>query len=412
LGAELFLKAAGAAPAPESYEAMGYITYTSFDAMGQAKYRSMMVFDAKVADERWRIRTAPVIEGKGGIGFYEAFHGTNDSVLVVTAFKPAYNRSQSAFEGLRALLKESNKDEVYFAQTQHPASTVYSDLLPPATAGSETTRPKGKTAKRIDNVAVATAVKGKYPPADPSYTSFVWFALTTPPSENGSLNGMLLQVWDDGNPHATRFRRAIWEQFPEKPRLVSRARYDWRGKQLLPDGTVNEINTSDVSDPLAVAAQYEVFATTNLDALVLPLHFKLTRFSTKQSGIGEPRAASTLVGLVVRVGSVAADDDIAARVPGKTFVSDYRLSAEEINGAPLKYVLDSNSPPAIGQIKRSRLYDRALRATRTSGSTPYRRFLLLALLLVPSLLLTIFCARTCRKRGFEATSFSRRAEKQ
>src|SRR5438552_4177397 len=70
--ATLLLASVGVARASDGYEAMGHLTFTHFDASGKPKSKNVMMFDVKVAGTKWRIRTEPVIECMGGIGFFEA----------------------------------------------------------------------------------------------------------------------------------------------------------------------------------------------------------------------------------------------------------------------------------------------------------------------------------------------------
>ena len=60
------------ASAANGFEAMGYLTYTTFNALGDATYKNVMMFNVKAGANTWRIRTEPVIERAGGIGYYEA----------------------------------------------------------------------------------------------------------------------------------------------------------------------------------------------------------------------------------------------------------------------------------------------------------------------------------------------------
>lgn len=400
----LLLPPDGRAGPVDGYEAMGYLTHTRFDASSSAASKSVMMFDVKVAKDRWHVRTEPVIECKGGIGFYEASAGTNDSVLTVTALEPAYKSAESPFQALRDELKKSRKDDVYFTNAPFQLPAAISNLLsPPASSGKRVT-------PRANNVAVAVAMKGKYPPVDPSYVAFLWFAFMPPDERDDGTNKMLLQVWDDGNPQKTRFRRAKWNQFAEPPHLVSSAVYSWMGKELLPSGGVDSINISDVGAPLEMAARYDVDVATNFSGFVLPLDFRLTRFSTKRLGNTERKVSSTVVASVVKVVRFAAGESLEIEVPGRTFVSDYRLSDGGLKGTPLKYFLGTGSPPAAEQLKGSRMYNGALRVIAASPARPSRRWLLVAVLLIPSVVAILLWMKSVRTRESSGNSSSQQTQ--
>src|ERR1043166_1254443 len=449
----LLLPPDGRAGPVDGYEAMGYLTHTRFDASSSAASKSVMMFDVKVAKDRWHVRTEPVIECKGGIGFYEASAGTNDSVLTVTALEPAYKSAESPFQALRDELKKSRKDDVYFTNAPFQLPAAISNLLsPPASSGKRVTprannvavavAMKGKyppvdpsyvaflwfafmppderddgTNKMLLQVwddgnpsSVAVAMKGKYPPVDPSYVAFLWFAFMPPDERDDGTNKMLLQVWDDGNPQKTRFRRAKWNQFAEPPHLVSSAVYSWMGKELLPSGGVDSINISDVGAPLEMAARYDVDVATNFSGFVLPLDFRLTRFSTKRLGNTERKVSSTVVASVVKVVRFAAGESLEIEVPGRTFVSDYRLSDGGLKGTPLKYFLGTGSPPAAEQLKGSRMYNGALRVIAASPARASRRWLLVAGLLIPSVVAILLWMKSVRTRESSGNSSSQQTQ--
>ncbi len=387
----LFLLASSVrATAEDGYEAMGYLTYTRLDASGKPTHKKVMMFDVKVYVKDWRIRTEPVIEGNGGIGFYEASHTTNDSTLMVTAFGSAYKRTESPFGSLRAALKESRKGDVYFSNPP-PARTFVSNL-PSATI------PPGQSVN-VSNVAVAVVLKGNYPQVDQSYVALLRFAFTTPEEEKDRDNRMLPQIWDDGNPHSTRFRRAKWSCFEGQPCLVSNAVYAWVGKELGSDGTERAIDTSDVSRPLEMAARYEVDAATNVGGFMLPLSFKLTRFMPQRSAVGEPIVSSIVLASVTQVGSLSPNVPLEVGVPGKTFVSDYRLSSGELKGASLGYVIESNTPPGVEDIKHSGLDRRSLGTAKGVEPKPYVRWVLLAFLLISTPSAIVLWKYATRGRG-------------
>jgi hypothetical protein len=333
--------------AVDGYEVMGYLTYTSFNAPGKPRSKAVMMFDVKVAGESWLIRTEPVLQGKGGIGFYEASSSPKDCVVSLTAFDSAYKSSESPFQKLRAQLMESNKDDVYFTNPPFVIPAAISNVF-------RTTIPDPSNS--VGNVAVARVVSGKTPPVDSSYAAFLWFAFTPPNVQIDGTNKMLLQIWDDGNPLQTRLRRATWNRFAESPHLVSAAVYAWEGKYLLPSGKLDDIDVSDVSKPLEIAVRYEVAEATNFSVFRLPLNFRLTRFNTERLGNDEPGVSSSVVASVVKASRFSSAKFLEVKAPGKTYVSDYRFSDGELNPRPLNYLIESKSGSLLGQIQKSAPY--------------------------------------------------------
>jgi hypothetical protein len=335
--------------AAEGYEAIGHLTSTGFDASAKPTGKRVIMFDVKVG-KTWHVRTEPVIECKNGIAFQEGFNDTNNCIWSLTTFEVAYRPSESPFQNLRRELKRSRKDDVFFTNTP---------IRLPDWAPLHLRRALGRSLKDDDftntseatsgpvvtNAAIATGLTGRYPPMDPSYAAFLWFAFTPPIEQRDGTNGMLLQIWDDGNILSARFRHAKWKPFPEPPQLVSSAVYNWVGKQWLPDGTVAGIETSDVPEPLGTAAQYEVSATTNFSGLMLPSKMALTRYATEAAKDGELRVVSTDVAVVTSVRLLSANEPLAAKLPGLTYVSDYRVSAGRANGAQTRYFLNEGSLP-------------------------------------------------------------------
>jgi hypothetical protein len=324
--------------AADGYEAIGYLTYTSFDLLGNALSKRVLMFDVKIG-KTWRIRTEPVVEG--GIGFQESFSSTNNCIWALTAFEAAYKPSDSPFQGLRSELKESKRADVYFTNRT---------LKLPERAAPYSAR------HSVSNVAIATGLTGKYPPMDPSYAAFLWFAFTPPSKQADGTNQMLLQIWDDGNPNRARFRAARWTQFAEPPKLVSGAVYNWTGREFLPDGTVATIDGGDAPRPMEMAAHYEVDGTTNLAGLMLPCEMKLTRYSSTAAKDGKPRVLTTDVAVVTSVRLLSPNEPLEAPLPGKTWVSDYRVSARGLKPEPLgqwhilrepeaSYLLDGGAVP-------------------------------------------------------------------
>jgi hypothetical protein len=321
------------AEAVSGYQAMGYLVYTRFNPSGEVTHKVVRMFDIKVAGPEWRIRTEPVIEGKG-IGFYEVSSGTNDFVLNVTGFDAAYRASESPFQDLRREIQESHPAEVFFTNPPPPAMPAdYAKLFSPSNARDQS----NSNSARSDNIATAFVINGSYPPADQSYAAFVWFAFTPPSPLTNNSDRMLLQNWDDGNRLNNRFRRARWNQFPAPPQLVSDAVYDWVGKERPPDGRLRDLNISDVSKPEDAAATYEVVTATNFFGLTLPVNFKLTRFTPQRSDRGEQVVSSTMTAVVTKLEKLASQELSPPKVPGKTYVSDYRGS-----GQPDNYILDSD----------------------------------------------------------------------
>ncbi len=337
----------GSVRAVDGYEVMGYLTYTSFNAPGKPRSKAVMMFDVKVAGESWLIRTEPVLQGKGGIGFYEAASSPNDCVVSLTAFDSAYKSSESPFQKLRAQLMESNKDDVYFTNPPLVIPAAFSNVV-------RTTIPDPSNS--VGNVAVARVVSGKNPPVDSSYAAFLWFAFTPPNVQIDGTNKMLLQIWDDGNPLKTRLRRATWNRFAESPHLVSSAVYAWVGKYLLPSGKLDDIDVSDVSKPLEIAVRYAVEEATNFSAFRLPLNFSLTSFNTERLGNDEPGVSSSLVASVVKARRFSSAKFLEVKAPGKTYVSDDRFSDGALNPRPLNYLIESKSGSLLGQIQKSAPY--------------------------------------------------------
>ncbi len=323
--------------AAAGYEAIGHLTYTAFDDSMKPAAKRIILFDVKVS-RTWHVRTEPVIECKNGIAYQEGFSDTNNCIWSLTAFEAAYKPSDSPFQDLRGELKNSMKGDVYF--------TNASPRLPAWAARSSSKAPSGHS---VRNVAIATLLNGQYPPMDPSYAGLLWFAFTPPSAQGDGTNQMLPEIWDEGNPHRIRFRRARWTQFVESPKLVSGASYNWVGKEFLPDGTVATIKVSDVPLPMGLAARYEVEATTNLNGLLLPSKMKLTRYATKAAKDGKLRVLTTDVAVVTSVRLLPANESLAAKLPGLTYVSDYRVSAGSPNGEPTHYSLNAGPLPSAGE---------------------------------------------------------------
>lgn len=379
----------------DGYEAMGHFTYSSFGPLGEPTYKNVMMFEVRVRGSNWWVRVEPVIECKAGVGFYEASRHTHNSVLMVTALEPAYKPTASPFRTLRAALKESKRDDVYFTSLQPATPRHYSDLFTgPAPFRENPAVPGKRATNSLDNAATAVLLSGECPPVDASYAALLAFAFTPPREKRDGGSKLLPQTWDDGNPRAIRLRRGDWKRLPDPPYLVSSAVYAWAGKESLPDGTLTSISTSDVTDPLEMAARYDVDGVTNVNGLTLPLNFSLTRFDTRQAR----RVVTTVVASVVSAGLCSSDEALEAEMTAKTFVSDYRLSAEGLKGGQLGYLLNSNALPSVEELKRSRRYQRALASSGVSAPTPYLRWILLCFLAVPPVVLLFWRSLSGRER--------------
>ena len=342
----LLLMAVGNATllATEGYEAIGHLTYTVLDNGAVVHSKRVIMFDAKIG-RTWRVHTEPVIECKNGIAFEEGFSDTNNCIWLLTAFEAAYKPSESPFQKLRAELKETRKEDVYF--TNPPPPTL------PLPRGVRA-RSSGASQEAPPNVAIATVLRGQYPPAESSYAAFLWFAFSPPSVQREGTNQMLLQAWDDSHIHSACFRRARWKTFAEPPGLVSIAVYSWLGKESLPDGTVARIEARDVPQPLAPAARYEVEATTNLSGLTLPTRIKLTRYGAKPAGDGTRIAVTTDVAVVTSVRRLAGDEPSEPKLPGRTYVSDYRLAAGNLDGKPVRFFLEAGPLPPAKEVEEAK----------------------------------------------------------
>jgi hypothetical protein len=330
--------------AAEGYEAIGHLTYTTLGASGEPRGKRVIMFDVKIG-RTWCVHTEPVIECKGGIGFLEGFSDTNNCIWFLTGFEAAYKPSESPFRQLRAELKVSKKDDVYFTNPPPPALPLLRGV---------TSRSGGATQEPMSNVAFATVLRGKYPPAESSYAAFLWFAFSPPNVEREGTNQMLLQAWDDSHIHSACFRRATWKTFAEPPGLVSSAVYNWLGKEFLPDGTFARIEARDVPQPLAPAARYEVEGTTNFSGLVLPSRIKLTRYGTKPGEDGKPVIVTTDVAVVTSIKRLSADEISQPGLPGRTYVSDYRLAAGNVDGRPVGFFLDPGPLPPAKEVEEAK----------------------------------------------------------
>lgn len=334
VGAILLVGLGHSANANSGYEVTGHLTYTAYAGAGEPRTKNVLMFQVQAANGRWRIRTEPVERGPRDIGYFEASGGTNDSVFALTAFQTPGQEAKSPFTGLRAHLKETHSEAVFFTNPPPPQMPEdYARLMSPSDPSGLNARPFSSHA---NNVAVASVVKGAFPQVTSSHVALLWFAFVASKA-NEPDSKHLFQIWDDGNRNAIRFRNARWGRFSESPFLVERAEYCWTGYQIFEDGRQENIRTSDVSNPVAIAARYEVIATTNLAGWRFPQHFTLTRYSTIQTGAESPHIVTTIVATTVAARRFSPPEPLQVTVPGKTYVTDYRGP-----GRPENYFLDSD----------------------------------------------------------------------
>lgn len=367
----------------EAYEAVGYLKYTGLNASGEPVVKRVMMFDVRVQTNAWHIRTETVIECQGGIGYFEASGGSNDSVLHMMVTAAGYKPSESPFGSLRTELKESEKEAVYFERDQHGNKNNSA----PARAA---------TTNRTDSVASACVYAGRYPPVDPSEIALLWFAFTPPSPQADGAEKMLLQTWDAGHRESRRFWRATWSQFAGPPALVSGAIYHWAGQELRPDGSKASIGTSGA----AIAARYEVLESTNCAGVTLPMKFQLTRFVSERPDIthaNAPHVRTTVVASVVRVSVGASEGPAQIAFPGKTYVIDQRPSGVQLNGAPISYIRNSNSLPTVQEVKQSGKY-RVLPTARSVAAKPRPRWIIMVFLVVSTLVLFVLLWQKRRSR--------------
>lgn len=375
------------------YEAIGYLVYTRYNIAGEATHKVVRMFDVKVAGSEWRIRTEPVIEGRG-IGFYEVSSNTNDFVMKVTGFDAAYKSSESPFQELRRELRKSHPAVVFF--TNPPAPAKPSALSNAVFQLDKSKHSTTTNSNQSDNVATAVVLQGEYPPVDQSYAAFVWFAFTPPKPLAVVPEKMLLQIWDDGNPDKNRFRRAHWQCFSEPPQLILDAAYKWEGKERFQNGALKDISTANVNGREELSAHYVVEAKTNFWGAVLPLGFRLTRYAPTLSTNGLAVVSSTMNATVVRLGFLESDQLLGVQIPGKTYVSDYRVANQGLNGLALQYDT-SNALPAVDQLKQSAAFRLKERLVSDSQLRLRYRWLILSMLLIPTIILIVFWSR--RNRG-------------
>ena len=175
----------------KGYDAIGYLTYTAWDASGIPRGKNVMLFVVKIKGDKWLIHTEPVNETKGAISYFEG-GGATDSVFMVSVCQGAPVPAEPRLRALRAELQLTRKDDVYFQNRPLPMPAALSNLLHHSGSGGNST-----DAKIVQNNAVARALEGKYPAVDASCVAFLWFAFTPPSPEARGEDRMLLQTWDD-----------------------------------------------------------------------------------------------------------------------------------------------------------------------------------------------------------------------
>lgn len=370
----------------KGYDALGYLTYTAWDASGIPRGKNVMLFVVKIKGDKWLIHTEPVNEAKGAISYFEG-GGATDSVFMVSVCQGAPVPAEPRLRALRAELQLTKKDDVFFQNRPLPMPAALSNLLHHSGSAANSTG-----AKIVENNAVARALEGKYPAVDASYVAFLWFAFTPPSPEARGEDPMLLQTWDDGHLVEHRFRLATWRQFSEPPHLASWVLYQWAGMELPPSGRWIEIDTSDVSQPARAAARYDVSATTNLEDEVLPRQFALKRYATWHPQNEDPKVVSTIQASVVSVSRLAPSEPLEVKLPPRTFVSDYRLSSKELRGNPLRYMLSSSPPPDLKDLKAKSIYKHAAGAVHASAveHSRARWAVLVSLLALPLVFFFLF----------------------
>jgi hypothetical protein len=364
-----------------SYDAEGYLIYTTISVSGTPTGKQVLMFDAKISGDKWRIRTEPVIETNGGIEFFE-MGITSDSMLELTVLARGYDPGDSPFPELRAYLKEAKKEEVFFtsADARLREAMVTSYYAEHFLHGHRSAaRGRTTTASNINNVAVAVARRGGPPPADETFGAFLCFAFTPPSPRSDGTNQMLPQIWDDGNSRATRFRRAKWTTFDEPPRLISSAVYGWRGATVLPDGTLEDLRRPDATDLVTTAAvRYEVVSSTNFCGLRLPLDFRLSRFTTKDHVL-----VSTVVASTIKLTQIRSQDVSDIQLPPRTLVADYRSSPRGASGSAVTYLVISNVSASSLGLKHSIMCLGKRGNTQRSPRAQVIRWLLIAVLILP-----------------------------
>ena len=361
------LALADSARATQGYEVNGYFVYTVFGETGGPVYKEVRLFNVKVSIPEWFIRTEPLEEGKNGIGYWEVCNTTNGDVIVLTGLAAAYDSNKTPLKSIRAIVNELGETNLNLLHHQTP---IFHQNPSPAPS---------VTKNLSDNVAVARHYVGNVPPADESFASLLWFAYTKQTGLKGDSTetGLMPKIWDDGKPSDHEMRYAIWTNFENEPYLIKNAQFRWSGVDRPSDGSEIKVASSiNSSDP---AATYQVYATTNLAELVLPLSFELTRFASVRSISDRPKRLTSIVASVVNVSLVESPSTLAIEPPGKTVVSDYRFAAKETKGLPFTYSVMTNLSPDTNVIMVSHGY-KAFAITppliRSKPSTPPWRWVI------------------------------------
>jgi len=361
-----------------AYETSGYLVYTAFDLMNRPIVKDVRLFNVKVRGEEWLIRTEPVerSRAKYSVFYWEGCRATSGDVIMLTSLAP-FGSDGLRFDDLRKVVERECADDLAFA-SHEPIITIADSPV------SQQNSPERSPARPADNVALAKHFRGPCPPVDNSYVALLWFAFAyRPASADRTEQGELTpQIWDDGNTIDRRFLHAVWKPLEGPPHLTKEASFGWSGIRVASDGKRSGIAPETVRTNRA--ATYSIGVITNYLGLVLPLRFELVRFrSSKPAGSGSD-VLTTVVGLVKAVGVLPPEASMEIGVPGKTFVSDYRLAATETHGRPMRYLISSNLSPAIGIVTNSPAYRIATHNSGTAAAPGQRsgKQALLALILV------------------------------
>jgi hypothetical protein len=367
-----------------AFEATGYVTYTRFDLAGQPDGKSMRLFVANVVGSDWHIRTEPGIRGPDTVAFGEATATPEQEVVMLLGLPSPGGNSHPALAHLRHELEAARHSHLVFVNPPiPPLPAPYAALVSPVDSTQPESTGAGPAEQRAPDhgiLATATVLRGSIPLAEGMHVPLIRFALTPPAVPAVGQAGMLPQVWDDGNREVS-FREATWEVFPTPPHLVASAVFRRKGVRLRLDGSVIPPDTTETSSPDGISARYEVKATTNHSGLTLPLRATLTRFAAASTDRGEARirTAYELVLMNVTLTRTARVPELV--FPSKTRVNDYRVSAGELRGKQVSYVLDSGPLPTSEQVRRSEHYALALADLQRRPPQPQRNRLPVVLLL-------------------------------
>jgi hypothetical protein len=393
--------------ASAGYEVSGCLVYTVLDQSRQPSGKKVILFRVSVCENDWHIYIEPALARTNGIAFHDGSLAPPDSTLILTGFPQSRGLVPSPFDRLRAEVQVLKKDEINFSNPPVVIPPAIARFLKPAPGTNAASGPTiaGKTAANAGDILAEAAVfKGAFPPADPSYVGLLRFAFVPPGP--GSPQDLLPQVWDDGNPRQVRFRYARWRELAGSSGLIAKAEFQARGKQMAADGKLVDLPDSKKTAVPAIEAAYEVESTTNVGNLTLPLSFKLTRFAPVQPPGGQPSILTTDAATVLSVREVTSTEPLNVALPGKTVVSDFRAS-RELNGAPLVYVVDSGTMPALSEVEGGLLYKAAARGIRKKNiQAQITLTCLVTVLLLPPIVFTLL-----RKSHHSWSSGSRLGQK-